>query len=106
MSEHRYDFHLHIHDEQNSRILSQILAQLRALAVTESHMSAELDALTAQVEATDNAQQSALVLINGIAARLAEAGTDPAKLQALTESLKTNSDQLAAAVTANTPAES
>jgi hypothetical protein len=42
-------------------------------------------------------------LINGIASRIAEAGVDPVALQAVVDDLKSSSDALAAAVTANTP---
>jgi hypothetical protein len=97
-------FHALTHvDPESARRLDQILARLDALGRQESTIMQELDDLTAQVKATDDAQQSALVLINGIADRLAAAGTDPVKLAALTADLKTNSDALAAAVTANTP---
>lgn len=64
---------------------------------------AELEDLTAQVAANKTVVDSALVLINGIAARIAAAGTDPAKLAALTADLKSEDDALAAAVAANTP---
>lgn len=63
-----------------------------------------LDDLKAQVAANTTVSQSALTLINGIAARIAAAGVDPAALQALTDSLKTDDAALAAAVAANTPA--
>lgn len=65
---------------------------------------AALDDLTAQVAANRTVIDSALALINGIAARITAAGTDPAKLSALTSDLKSEDDALAAAVTANTPA--
>lgn len=64
---------------------------------------AALDDLTAQVAANKTVIDSALALINGIAARITAAGTDPAALAALTTSLKSEDDALAAAVTANTP---
>lgn len=70
----------------------------------EIKMANELDALTAQVAANTTVSASALALINGIAARITAAGVDPAKLAALTASLKTDDDALAAAVVANTPA--
>lgn len=69
----------------------------------DRHMK-ELDDLTTQVTANDDVEASAVLLINGIAARIAAAGTDPTKLAALTTSLKTSADTLASAVTANTPA--
>ena len=68
-------------------------------------MSKELDALTLQVKANEDAEQSALVLIQGIATELVAIKDDPAKIQALADSLKTSADNLAAAVVANTPAE-
>jgi hypothetical protein len=68
-------------------------------------MSQEFDDLEAQVKASDDVQKSAVILINGFAARLAAAGTDPVKLKALRDDLKANSDDLAAAVAANTSAE-
>ncbi len=65
---------------------------------------AELDDLTTQVSANSTVIDSALTLINGIAARITAAGVDSTKLSALTASLKSEDDALAAAVAANTPA--
>lgn len=67
-------------------------------------MSRELDDLTAQVKANSDLLGSATTLINGIAARIEAAGTDPVALKALTDELKAKDDVLAAAVKANTPA--
>jgi hypothetical protein len=66
-------------------------------------MSKELDDLTAEVSAEITVEQSAVVLINGFAAQLAAAGTDPAALTALHDSIAAESANLAAAVAANTP---
>lgn len=85
-------------------ILYDILTRLRALEAQGVRIMSALDTLTDQVAATATAEQSAIVLLNGLAAALAAAGTDPAKLQALQDSLKTNTDALAAAVIADTPA--
>ena len=65
-----------------------------------------LDSLTAQVTANTNTINSAITLINGIADRITAAGTDPTQLAALVAELKADDDNLAAAVTANTPAAS
>ena len=65
---------------------------------------AAIDDLTTEVARNTSVEQSALVLIQGLAAQLAAAGTDPAKLAALTAQLSTSADALAAAVAANTPA--
>jgi hypothetical protein len=67
-------------------------------------MSVEFDNMTAQVQANSEAIDSAIVLINGIADRIAAAGVDPVKLQALTTELRAKDEALATAVTANTPA--
>ena len=64
---------------------------------------AALDDLTAQVAANKVVIDSAVLLINGIAARIEAAGTDPAALAALTADLKSKDEELAAAVAANTP---
>jgi hypothetical protein len=74
------------------------------LAKGERIMSAELDALTAQVQANTEVEASAVTLIQGLAAQIAANTTDPAALTALSEQLKTSADALAAAITANTPA--
>jgi hypothetical protein len=69
-----------------------------------SNMAGELDALTAEVANNTTVEKSALALIQGFAAQLAAAGTDPVKLQALADTLKANDTELAAAVAQNTPA--
>jgi hypothetical protein len=71
-------------------------------------MSAEFDALTVQVKANEDAEASAVEMINGLAAKVAALivnGTvDPAAVTALSTSLKASADALGAAVVANTPA--
>jgi len=85
-------------------VLANILTRLQTLETQGVSIMAVLDTLTDQVAATTTAEQSAIVLLNGLAAALAAAGTDPVKLQALQDSLKTNTDALADAVVKNTPA--
>jgi len=97
--------HIHIHfDQPVDPRPDAILAGIAIIQQEQKRMSAEMDALTAQVEATHGAVESAITLINGIAARIAAAGTDPAALSALTSDLKAETDALAEAVAANTPA--
>jgi hypothetical protein len=100
------DIHVYVHSDSGSadRKLDQILSRLDAIQAKEDTIMAELDDLTAQVKANADVEASAVILINGIAARITAAGTDPAKLSALTASLKSSDDTLAAAVVANTPA--
>lgn len=92
---------------QGHPFLLRLLADLEDLAeqfsALQSKIMAALDDLTAQVTDNETVEASAVALINGIAARITAAGTDPAKLAALTASLKTSRDVLAAAIVANTP---
>lgn len=67
-------------------------------------MAGELDALTVEVTANTDAEASAVILLGQLHDLLVAAGTDPAKLQALTTQLATSKDALAAAIVANTPA--
>lgn len=62
-----------------------------------------LAALQAQVAQNTNIEASAVTLIEGLAAQIAAAGTDPVALAALTSSLNASATSLAAAITANTP---
>lgn len=66
--------------------------------------SAEMDALVAQATANEDAESSAVTLLNALAAQLTTvAGNKQATLD-LATALKTSSDALGAAVVANTPA--
>lgn len=94
---------LFIHSDYDKK-QDEILALLRTIIQKEDQMSAELDALEAQVTENTTVEASAITLIQGIAAQLAAAAQDPAKVKALSASLKASSDSLAAAIAANTPA--
>ena len=105
---HSTHHHIHHHyDEHTKEVLAGLVALHKALDLANERlktMSAELDALAAQVKSNSDLLDSATILINGIADRITAAGVDPAKLAALTNELKAKDDALAAAVTANTPA--
>lgn len=77
---------------------------LHAILNKEKHMSVELDTLTAQVAANNDLAASAVALIQGLASQIEAAKDDPAKLQALADSLRASDAPLAAAIAANTPA--
>lgn len=98
-----FRFDVHVHQDGEAK-LDRIINLLQAVLFKEARMSAELDALSAQVAATNTVEQSAITLLEGIAAQLAAIKDDPAKIEALATSLKAQSDSLAAAVAANTPA--
>lgn len=78
--------------------------QLAALITQGAINMAAIDDLTTQVAENTTVEGSALTLIQGFAAQLAAAGTDPVALAALTTQLTTSATALAAAVAANTPA--
>ena len=69
-------------------------------------MGVELDSLVAEVTETKSIMASAKTLIEGLKTRLDEAiaSGDPAMLQALSNDLNSGSEDLAAAIAANTPA--
>lgn len=99
----RIDHYFHHVDDGVTAKLDQILAALAVMQQEERTMSAELDALTAQVSATTDLEKSAITLIEGLAAQFAAVAQDPAKVTALAAQLKTSADALSAAITANTP---
>lgn len=84
--------------------LDSLLVAVGYIAEEIRTMSTQLDALTAQVTANGTVIGSAITLIQGLKAQLDAAGTDPAKLQALSDSLAKTDSDLAAAVAANTVA--
>lgn len=67
-------------------------------------MAGEMDALTAQVTQNTDTEASAVQLLTNLHDLLVAAGTDPAKLDALRQTLANSKDALAAAIVANTPA--
>lgn len=91
-------------------ILAAVHNKLIGLTGEIKEMSQELDTLKAQVASAVTVENSAVALINGLADKIKAAGNDTATLQAiaaeldaLTNTLKTSSETLAATVAANTP---
>jgi len=74
------------------------------ITVKEFQMGADLTGLTAEVTRNTTVDDSAIALLNGLAAQIESLKADPVALQALADSIRTSSDNLAAAVVANTPA--
>lgn len=81
-------------------ILLQIINHFKS-----KNMADVLDEITTEVSEAATVMASAIVLIKSIKTKLDEAGTNPAKLKALSTSLDTNANALAAAITENTPSE-
>lgn len=82
------------------RVLAGLVKEVRKQM---ADIKTEMANLTAQVKANTDAEASAIVLIEGIAAALKNAANDPAAVAALAAQLKTSADALGAAVVANTP---
>lgn len=80
------------------------LGAINILIITKLEaIMAAIDDLAAAVAAEDTTIDSAVVLLNGIPALIAAAGTDPAKLASLQSDITAKTATLAAAVLANTP---
>ena len=77
-----------------------LLEHVIRLLHRSQEMSKELDDLTTEVANTKAGVDSAVTLIAGLRQQIIDAGTDPAKLQALTDSLKSSEADLAGAVQA------
>lgn len=101
----RLDINVFFHSVNEQEILSK-LVEIRALILNLGvEMSNELDDLKTKVAASGDATDSAVILLKGLKAKLDAAGTDPVALKELSDSLGTNTDELAAAIIENTPAE-
>lgn len=89
---------LHVADPATERKLDRILQALAELKTQGARMSKEMDDLTAEVANVKGAVASAKVAIAGLRQQIIDAGNDPSKLQALTDSLKESEADLAAAI--------
>ncbi len=99
------DVHVYWHGSLvEQQKLDQILDAVKTLIEQEKIIMADLTTLTAQVQQNTDVEASAIVLLNGLSAQIASIKNDPVALQALADQLKTSSDSLASAITANTPA--
>lgn len=85
--------------------LDQLLQASQDETRRDEMSQADIDALKTKVDANRDVTQSAVDLINGLAAQIRELADDPAQLQALASQLEAQSADLAAAVSANTPAQ-
>lgn len=92
----------------HQRQLDRIEAKLDALSKKENTDMGQLEdkiaQLQTQVAATTSAEQSAITLIQGLAANLSAAVGDSAAVQAVIDQMNASAAALAAAVVANTPA--
>ena len=86
------------------KLLVQVDSKLNLVLQKESAVMASLENLTKEVSEMAGVVDSAIVLINGLAQQIRDAGTDQAKLDELAASLDGKAGELGAAVAANSPA--
>jgi hypothetical protein len=84
--------------------LDGIESQLNKVIERQKQIMATLADVQAAVTAEDTVIDSAVALIQGLAAQIAALAPDQAAIDALAADVKAKSDALAAAVAANTPA--
>lgn len=98
-----FDVHVwHHNDLQNKLILEAILHVVNEIKKKGGETIMKLDELETQVKANTEVNASAVILIQGIAAKLQETAGDPVKVQALADELRASAATLGAAVQANT----
>lgn len=97
--------HVDVHIHSTGGDVSELKSLLQLVLGKVNAMSVELDNLETEVSETRTVVDSAIVLLRGLKAALDAAGADPAKLAALSASLDSQQQDLAAAVAANTPAQ-
>jgi hypothetical protein len=91
------------------RVIGQLSDVLRRLGATQQEVSAlmsAIDDLEAKVAAQETVEQSAIALLTGIGQELKDAlaNNDQARIEALSAKIDGDTQNLAAAVSANTPA--
>lgn len=96
----KVDINIYFHD---SEAFTEIKTLLSNLIQQGEKMAGEVQKLEQDVAENTTVVESAITLMQNIKALLDAAGTDPAKLAALSQALENNSTKLAAAVAANTP---
>jgi len=96
---------VHVYSDDAKAMLAKLNRIERVITFQGAIMAGELEALTAEVERNTTVDQSAITLLNGLAAQITALKNEPAKLQAFADSLKRSSEALADAVVANTPAD-
>ena len=102
-------------DKLIARMFSSVLQQLGQVLANQKTILARLGSMETKIMATiadietevtneTTVDQSVLTLVQGLVAQVEANKNDPAKLDALLAKMKANSQSLADAVVANTPA--
>lgn len=85
--------------------IDYLISRLALIEREQFMASQQLEDLRTQVERSNNVMDGAATLLGSLAAKIEELKDDPVALQGLADSLRAETDELATAVTANTPAE-
>jgi hypothetical protein len=107
----RIDVYIHAadHDDPIMSMLGKVIAALQKVEHTMSVLSDKIDALTDEVTALRTVEDSAVALIEGLSAIIADlknSTTDPAllvKIDAALAAINEGKNKLAAGVAAGTP---
>lgn len=100
----RIDVHAHATNEEViGQKLDTILEMLKASKAKEDTMLKETQDLIDEVQATKGVVESAVTLIDGLAAKIEAAKDDPVAVQAAVDELRAEKQKLADAVNANQP---
>lgn len=83
----------------------EVLTLVRQLTQQGANMADRLSAIQAEVAANTSAVQSVITLIDNLATQLQEAKDDPAQIQSIIDTMRTNNQALADAVVRNTPSQ-
>lgn len=101
----RVDVVIHLSPSVERLLLRQFEALKNSMKRMERQIMDQLADITAAVTENGTVIGSAVELLNGLSAKIAELKNDPVALAALSAELRTKSGELSAAVTANTPSE-
>jgi hypothetical protein len=99
-----------VHEDEASaalilKRLEAVLEAVRILYGKVDHMSAELEKVKQETTEAVTVMKSAKVLIEGLAEQIRSNADNPTALLEIADKLDSGSNELAAAVSANTPAE-
>lgn len=99
------DFQIDKYYKEFTCKLDKIIEYLIINNHKQTKIMTDLSVITQEVQENASVMQSAITLLQALKTKLDEAGTDPVALKALSDSLDQNTNALAQAITANTPAE-
>lgn len=88
----------------NEELIPDLARLTQEFDEQRSNMSVKFDTLRTEVSETKTVMGSAKTLIEGLSQRIKDADGDPVELKAITDDLDGSTNDLAAAVAANTPA--